>query len=86
MYTLMNYDALYSGTPVAAVGSPLLPYVSAVILVLIIWSLAWKGLALWRAAREGSKPWFVALLLINTLGLLEIVYLFVFSKKKDSID
>ena len=51
-------------------------------LIILAWSLAWKGLALWKAAREGSKPWFVALLVINTLGILEILYLYVFSVKK----
>ena len=35
-----------------------------------IWSLVWKGLALWKAARVGSVHWFVALLLVNTLGIL----------------
>lgn len=40
------------------------------------WSLAWKGASLWRAAREGSRPWFAALLVTNTLGLLDAVYLF----------
>lgn len=48
----------------------------------LIWSIFWKGMALWRSAQLKSKPWFVALLLINTMGLLEILYLFVFSRKK----
>lgn len=52
----------------------------------VIWSVVWKGLALWRAAREGSKPWFVALLIINTLGILEILYLYVFSKKGGEVE
>lgn len=52
-------------------------------LVIAVWSLIWKGLALWKAAREGSKEWFVALLIINTIGILEILYLYVFSKKSD---
>ena len=50
--------------------------------IVLIWSLVWKGLALWKAAREGSKPWFVILLVINTVGILEILYLYVFSKSK----
>ncbi len=49
---------------------------------LLIWSFVWKGLALWRAVKEDSRGWFVALLVVNTLGILEIFYLFVFSKKK----
>lgn len=47
-----------------------------------VWVLVWKGLALWRAARQGSKGWFGALLVINTLGILEILYIYIFSKKE----
>jgi len=50
------------------------------ITLLVIWSVAWKGWALWRAARAGSKGWFIAFLLINTAGILEIIYLFAISK------
>jgi methionyl-tRNA synthetase len=46
-----------------------------------IWTIPWKGVALWRAARNRSTPWFVVLLIINTLGVLEIIYIFAFSKK-----
>ena len=47
----------------------------------IVWTLFWKGLALWRAAHLGQKYWFVAILLINTLGLLEIIYIFLVARK-----
>lgn len=50
--------------------------------VLLIWGLFWKGLALWHSAKRGEVWWFVAVLLVNTLGLLEIVYLFLFAKLK----
>lgn len=50
--------------------------------VLLIWSIAWKGLALWRASKNDQKNWFIAILIINTLGILEIAYLFGFAKKK----
>ncbi len=43
--------------------------------LLVLWTLPWKGIALWKAARSGSVPWFVALLIINTLGALEILYI-----------
>ncbi|QNE37820.1 hypothetical protein F1C12_18885 [Leifsonia shinshuensis] len=46
------------------------------VVAVVAWSLAWKGASLWRAARNGSKPWFVTLLLTNTLGVLDAVYLF----------
>ncbi len=53
---------------------------------LLIWSLIWKGLALWKAARRGEWVWFVVLLLVNTLGILEILYIFVFSQKAGPVD
>ena len=43
------------------------------------WVFVWKGFALWKAARQGAKWWFIALLVINTLGILEILYIYVFS-------
>lgn len=65
-----------------------LSVISAGLLTLIslltVWSLAWKGIALWKAARNGSKRWFVVLFLVNTVGLLEIIYIFFFSKKKNT--
>ena len=53
-------------------------------LLLIAWSLAWKGVALWKAAQNKELKWFVALLIVNTAGLLEIIYIYCFSKRKGS--
>ncbi len=50
-----------------------------VLFPVILWSLFWKGMALYRSARNGQKIWFVVLLLVNTLGILEIIYLLFFS-------
>lgn len=50
-------------------------------LALFVWVMAWKGLALWKAAREKQKWWFIALLVVNTLGILEILYIYIFSPK-----
>jgi hypothetical protein len=55
-----------------------------IIILAIIWTLPWKGIALWKAAKNDDKKWFIALLLLNTLAILEILYIFVFSKKKSS--
>jgi hypothetical protein len=57
-------------------------WLPAVIILLAIWTLIWKGMALWKAAKKGQKAWFVALLLINTAGILEILYIYVFGKEK----
>lgn len=51
-----------------------------IVIAVTIWAIAWKGWALWIAGRKNSPIWFVALLVINTLGILEILYIFVFSK------
>lgn len=49
----------------------------------VIWTIPWKGVALWKSARQGQKVWFVLMLILNTLAILEILYIFVFSKKDD---
>jgi len=51
-------------------------------ILILAWTLPWKGVALWKAARNGAKWWFVALLVVNTLAILEILYIFVFAKNK----
>jgi len=55
-----------------------------VLILLILWSVFWKGLALWHAGRKGQPWWFVILLVLNTLGILEIIYLFAVLKLKSS--
>lgn len=42
----------------------------------------WKGIALWNSAKRGHKFWYITILLLNTAGLLEIVYLSFFNKKE----
>jgi hypothetical protein len=51
-------------------------------IAVVLWTIPWKGVALWRAAKNGQKIWFVLMLILNTLGILEIIYIFIFSKKK----
>lgn len=57
-----------------------LAVVAPFIIAALIWSVVWKGLALWHSARRGQYWWFVILLVVNTLGILEIIYLFFVSK------
>ncbi len=52
-----------------------------VFVLLMLWSLVWKGLALWRAAELRQKWWFIILLVVNTLGILEIIYIYIIAKK-----
>ncbi|GEM_PF-832268 len=52
------------------------------LLVLVVWTLVWKGLALWRSARADQPVWFVVLLIVNTVGILEILYLVFFAPRR----
>lgn len=51
-------------------------------IAVVVWTIPWKAVALWRAARNGQRIWFFLLLILNTLAILEIIYIFFFSKKK----
>ncbi|MEA3344237.1 MAG: DUF5652 family protein, partial [Patescibacteria group bacterium] len=51
-----------------------------IFLLMLLWVLPWKGVALWKAAHNSQKIWFIILLLVNTLAVLEILYIFFFSK------
>ena len=51
------------------------------LLLVSAWSLLWKGLAPWRAARANQRYWYIALLVLNTLGIAEIIYLTWFTKE-----
>lgn len=53
--------------------------------LLMFWSLIWKGLALWRSARRSQLNWFVILLIINTVGLLEIFYLVAYHDTREKL-
>lgn len=44
-------------------------------LFLLIWSIFWKGIALWFAAKRTEKVWFIAFMLIQSGGILELFYL-----------
>lgn len=52
------------------------------IIMALVWSVFWKGLALWHSAQRGQPWWFVIMLFVNTLGILEIIYLFFVAKVK----
>lgn len=65
----MGLDAIFGNNPI-------------VILLILFWSIFWKGIALWRAANLNQRNWFLVILVISSLGIIELVYLFGFSKKK----
>ena len=77
MQSFEGYDNLIRmDSSVIPVIPPILQF------ALFAWSIAWKGVALWNAAKNSQKNWFIAILVINTVGILEIIYLFRFAKKR----
>jgi hypothetical protein len=67
---------------------PLLPALTGTmlffLLLLIIWQAVWKGLGLWKSARNNQLAWFIAMLILNTAGILPIIYIALFQKKRAS--
>ena len=57
-------------------------WIMPIILVAVVWTLFWKVLSLWHAAKKGKKGWFILLLLVNSLGVLDVFYLFYVEKIK----
>jgi len=55
--------------------SPALPF-------LILWEGFWKGLALWHSGRRGQSLWFVIMIVVNSIGILPIIYLFAVARLK----
>ena len=52
------------------------------ILLAIAWTLPWKAYALWLSARNNQPWWFIVLLILNTLAILEIIYIFAIGRPK----
>jgi uncharacterized membrane protein YiaA len=52
------------------------------ILLLVVWELIWKGIGLWKSARNKNLGWFIAILILNTVGILPIIYILFFSEVK----
>ena len=54
-----------------------LPFMFITLIIIVsLWSFIWKGIALWHSARNNDSAWFVVMLFVNTLGILELIYLF----------
>jgi len=66
--------------------NPIPQFNPILILALLVWSMFWKILALWRAAKNNQRYWFIGVLLLNTFGIIELVYLFKFAKNKLSLE
>jgi hypothetical protein len=56
-------------------------YFNILLIILAIWTIPWKGYALWTSAKRNQKMWFIVMLILNTVSILEIFYIFKIAKK-----
>ncbi len=75
-----EYQYNWSFGPDSLINLTLASFIGIIFVLLALFAIAIKGYALWHAAKRNEKWWFIALLLINTLGLLELVYLIFIAK------
>jgi len=80
---MMGYNN-FSGGAGFGMGGVLGAGLGFLLLPLMLWSIAWKGYALWKAAKNNNMVWFIVLLVVNTLGILDILYIYVFGNKSES--
>jgi hypothetical protein len=53
---------------------------TVIVLIVGVWSSIWKAFALWKAARKHHMAWYIVMFIVNLVGILEILYIFWFSK------
>ena len=57
-------------------------YILIIIILLGIWDAVWKSIGLWKSGRNNQLIWFICILIFNTIGILPIIYLKFYQKKK----
>ena len=84
-YNKMNYGGPFgmNGAEFGFMSGVFGVFFGLFMMLLVVWTLYWKFHALWYAAKHDHKWWFIAMLIINTMGILEIAYLYYFSKQMD---
>ncbi len=48
--------------------------------IIVLWDLAWRCAAVWKSTKNNQPIWSIAFVLFQTIGILPIFYIFVFSK------
>lgn len=56
------------------------------LLGILLWEGVWKSIALWYAAKNNKKAWFIALAIIASVGILPIIYLIFFRKSREDAE
>ena len=78
-----NFD-MYADTYATVANTLGISITAVIVLILILeaWSLILKGIALWKSSQKKQLTWFIILLIVQTVGILDILYIYVFSKMK----
>jgi methionyl-tRNA synthetase len=53
----------------------------AILATIAVWDGIWKGIGMWKSARNNQLKWFVAILIVNSVGILPMIYMKWFQKK-----
>lgn len=59
-----------------------IPWLIPVIIILAVWESIWKMIALWKSARNNHLAWFICIGVLNTVGILPIIYVLMHKKNK----
>ncbi len=51
------------------------------IIVLSLWEIVWKLIAMWKSARNNDLAWFILIAVFNTAGILPIIYILTHREK-----
>ena len=54
-----------------------------IIIILAIWDGVWRIIGMWKSARNKQLAWFICIVIINTIGILPIIYLVWFQKDRN---
>ncbi len=77
------YESMMQGFGWGGVPWVMSPWMGLTLGVLTIWDAVWKGIGMWKAGRNNQLGWFIAILIVNSVGILPIIYLVWFQKKRE---
>lgn len=80
-YGSMMQNTLWGGMPWM-----MAPWIAVIFGAFMIWDVIWKGIGLWKAGRNNQLGWFIAILIVNSVGILPIIYILGFQKKRAEVE
>jgi len=54
------------------------------LVILSIWSSVWKIIAMWKSAKNNHLVWFIAIAIVNSVGILPIIYILLNRKNNET--